>query len=124
MHINRILFLLWGILLSGQCLAVSEEEYLNNIDQFVESEAEKMDAQTDLAPRTTPAPAIKLKSRESAEAGREEFESYLLENHAGTYAFYKSLTDESKEAVYQKFSEGIPISKLRRMIIKLKINKQ
>ena len=108
------------ILAASNCLAVSEEEYLKNADEYVDSEASKMDAPESLDPGSAPAPAVQLKSKTEGQLNQDEFESFLRGRHAGTFSFYRSLTTEDKARVYQEFSSGMPMRKIRRLVIKLK----
>ncbi len=108
------------ILAASNCLAVSEEEYLKNADEYVDSEASKMDAQESLDPGSAPAPAVQLKSKSEGQLNQAEFESFLQGRHAGTFSFYQSLAEKDKTRVFQEFSSGMPMRKIRRLVIKLK----
>ncbi len=109
------------IIAVSSCLAISEEEYLNNIDQHVDSEASKMDAAHSLDPGGAPAPVIQMKSRAEGQLNKAEFESFMKERNRGTYSFYQSLSEDDQVAVYREFSAGMSMRKIRRLIIKLKL---
>ena len=121
MFSQKFLLVAACILAVSNCLAVSEEEYLKNVDEYVDSEASKMDAPESLDPGSAPAPATQLKSKSEGQLNQAEFESFLQGRHAGTFSFYKSLATEDRARVYREFSSGMPMRKIRRLVIELKM---
>jgi hypothetical protein len=117
--------LLAGVLVfsAGSCLAVSEDDYLNNIDAYVDSEASKLEATQELDPGIKPVPALKVKSKAEGQQNQDEFEAFLQNRHRGTFNIYQTLSADNQLKVFQEFSAGLPIKKIRRLVIQLKLRK-
>ena len=103
---------------AGNCLALSEEEYL----KYIDAEASKLSE-----PSTSPTPrsdAVEnLEAKDASQLSQKEFERLLKAKAKGTYSFYESLVEKDKAEVYKSYVNGTSMGQIRRMIINRKLNR-
>ncbi len=121
MLLRKILLLGACLVVVNNCLAVSEDDYLNNIDQYVDTEASKLEATEELDPGIAPVPSLEVKSETEGQQSQAGFETFLSNRHHGTFSMYQSLSADDQHKVFQEFSAGVPIKKIRRLVIQLKL---
>ncbi len=92
-------------------LNAAEDDYLKNL----EAEARKIRNPEQLDEKTLDTTPI--------DSQRSAFESYLAVKHRGTYAFYRKLSDRSREEVFKAFVDGVSMSDIRHMVIDRRLNR-
>ncbi len=103
---------------TGNCLALTEEEYL----KYIDAEASKLsEPSTSRVPRSD---AVEnLETKDAAQLSQKEFEQLLKAKAKGTYSFYESLMEKDKAEVYKYYAGGASMQQIRRMIINRKMNR-
>jgi len=103
---------------AGNCLALSEEEYL----KYIDAEASKLsEPSTSSVPRTD---AVEnQETKDAARMSQKEFERLLKAKARGTYSFYESLVEKDKAEVFKSYAGGASLRQIRRMIINRKMNR-
>lgn len=107
---------IFGIVLlaAADCLALSDEEYL----QYIEAEA------AGLSEPSRPAiPNAAVTGKSAGKLAQPEFEALLKAKYRGTYSIYESLLDNDKAEVYKTYFSGASMRKVRRMIIDRKMHR-
>jgi hypothetical protein len=105
---------------AGNCLALSEEEYL----KYIDAEASKLSE-----PQASPSSADKdhavegLEKKDAGALSQQEFEQLLKAKAKGTYSFYESLMEKDKAEVFKSYVGGASMQEVRRMIINRKMNR-
>jgi hypothetical protein len=105
---------------AGNCLALSEDEYL----KYIDAEASKLSEPMVSPSGTGEASAVEGLERKGADKlSQQEFERLLKAKAKGTYSFYESLMEKNKAEVFKAYSGGASMQQIRRMIINRKMNR-
>ncbi len=103
---------------AGNCLALSEEEYL----KYIDAEASKL-SEPSTSPVLRSDGVESLEAKDAAQLTQKEFERLLKAKAKGTYSFYESLVEKDKAEVYKSYVGGASMQQIRRMIINRKMNR-